>query len=610
MGHDDLPPMRSQQFSIAEPKVLKSFWRMSGTLWLAVFICACLLLMANAAHSGVPETPATDISVSYWVDASGQADIAAVAKLNAPELSALEKPRPFDVGEGALWLRLDVPALDASKRWFVLFDPASFSGHIRFYQMGDSGQWQVQEAGTQLPVAQWAYPSHKPLMRVENSAAPQSVWVQLQNFPTAVGSTFQLLDEYQLKQEQSWVQFLLGGYLGFGLLVLFLGYIDFRLYGDKVFLAYVGYVGFMLMFQLAFTGVGGYYFWPDSPTFNRTAPAIFMLWLSAAGIWFVREACAIYRYHRTLDRLVIFWSILGLVYPAVYFGWLGHLTSLGLNLYGLLSVLLSIGLCLWAWKQGERYAGLLFLGFLPVHLGYPFPALRAAGVLPDSWLTEYAVLIGSAIEIPLLLYILHRRAKEYSENRVRFRALDTNDALTGLTIQPVLLLRMRDAMRRAKRYGHQFGVLLVDLSNHGDIAAERGREVAERSLVVSASKLSRLVRDVDTVCRIENSRFAVLVEGPRRHDEIKLLAQHIVARGLEKSTTLPQDLVLRFRIVSAFLPHDSIQGVEDGDGEDERLLRRLSREFDKMSDENGRVVLHLPRRSPTSESFPEAAAAT
>ena len=557
---------------------------------------------ASEAEAGAGATPSKVID--YWIDPAGTADVQQVAKLPETALRPLEASKPFNVKHGALWLRLSIPALDASRRWYVSFDPTAFSGHVRFYELGPNAQWTAQEAGAWLPVSQWSHPDRKPLIRLSNPAEPTVAWVRLENFPAAVSSSFTLLDEFELNREQSWMQLLLGAYLGFGLLVLFLGYIDYRLYGDKVFLAYVGYVGFMLMFQLAFTGIGGLYFWPESAWFNRTSPAIFMLWLSAAGIWFVREACAISRYHRKLDRVVLAWSILGMVYPAIYFGWRSELTLAGLNLYGLVSVLMSISLCLWAWRQGERYAGLLFLGFLPVHIGYPFPALRAAGLLPDSWLTQYSVLIGSAIEIPLLLYILHRRAKEYSENRVRYRALDTNDALTGLTIQPVLLLRLRDAMRRAKRYSHQFGVLLVDLSNHAEISSERGREVADRSLVVAASKLSRLVREVDTVCRIEDNRFAVLVEGPTRHDEIKLLAQHIVAKGLEKATTLPQDLVLRFWIVSAYLPHESIQGIEDGDGEDKRLLRRLAREFERMSEENGRVVLHLPRRIPNADSIP------
>ncbi len=157
-----------------------------------------------------------------------------------------------------------------------------------------------------------------------------------------------------------------------------------------------------------------------------------------------------------------------------------------------------------------------------MHLGYPFPALRSAGLLPDSWATQYAVLIGSAIEIPLLLYILHRRAKDFNENRARMRALDSTDPLTGLTVTPVLRLRMRDAMRRARRYGHQCAVLLVELSNHAEIVALEGREGGDRALVVAASKLSRVVRDVDTVCRVANTRFAILIEGPMHPHQLKL----------------------------------------------------------------------------------------
>src|SRR5690606_6981812 len=121
-----------------------------------------------------------------------------------------------------------------------------------------------------------------------------------------------------------------------------------------------------------------------------------------------------------------------------------------------------------------------------------------AGVLPDSWTTQYAVLIGSAIEIPLLLYILHRRAKEFNENHARLRAIESTYPLTGLTIVPVLNLRLRDAMRRSRRYGHRSGLLLVELLNHADIVARQGRDVADRALVVAASRLSHVARDVDT----------------------------------------------------------------------------------------------------------------
>jgi hypothetical protein len=190
----------------------------------------------------------------------------------------------------------------------------------------------------------------------------------------------------------------LGIYLGFGLLVLFLGWVHVRLYGDRVFIAYVAYVTCMLGFQIAFTGLGALFFWPNLPRWNDAAPALFMLWLTAAASGSCARSARSHRHSRRST------ACHGLVAVRLHlsdcvFLFLSPAAFKLLNLYGLLSVLLSWALCIWAWRKGETYAGWIALGFLPLHLAYPFPALRSAGVLADSWATQYAVLIGSAMEI-------------------------------------------------------------------------------------------------------------------------------------------------------------------------------------------------------------------
>jgi GGDEF domain-containing protein len=272
--------------------------------------------------------------------------------------------------------------------------------------------------------------------------------------------------------------------------------------------------------------------------------------------------------------------------------------------YGLAAVVLSIALCLWTWRRGERWSGWLFLGFLPVHLAYPFPALRAAGVIPDSWASQYAVLIGSAIEIPLLLFILHWRARDFSENRARLRALDSTDPLTGLTVVPVLRLRVRDALRRARRLDHAAALLLVEVSNHAEIVAREGREAGDRALVVAAARLSRLVREIDTVCRIAGTRFAVLVEGPQPDEARRALAPHIVARGLEPVPQLPHDLALRLKVVTLPLPDTSADTTVDGAADEQRVLERANEALDLFLGEPKRAVYHLGRvdEPPTAPS--------
>ena len=567
-------------------------------LRLALRLAVLILLLAAATFrpAWASEVEA-DITLQgqYWIDESGRMSIQEVAG-GAAKLQPMDRYRNFQLGNSVLWMRFDLPALPPSQRWYLLLTGAAFIDRASLDARGPDCAWQEQRAGDHVAVAQWSQPNHSPLFEVQgNSASP--VWLRLENRPAPTSPYVQLLTDERLQSTRQWTYLMLGGYLGFGLLVFIVGLIHARLYGDPVFGAYCMYVACMLAFQLSFTGMGGLFLWPQWAWFNNAAPAMSMLLMIGSGIWFIRQATALPRHGRRLDRAAVGFALFGPAFAVVYVLSNGPLTYTILNIYGLLSVVLSIFLCAWTWYKGERYSGWLILGFLPVHLGYPFPALRAAGVLPDSWATQYAVLIGSAIEIPLLLYILHWRAKDFSENRARLRALDSTDPLTGLTVMPVLRLRLRDALRRARRSGHRCAVLLVDLSNHADIVARAGREAGDRALVVAASRLSQVVREVDTVCRVADTRFAILIEGPQPDDARRLLAQHIVARGLEKVSGLPPDLTLRLRLVSAWVPNGAAELAREGGIDEQRLLQRMTRALDRLLEDPKKVVHHLEARA-------------
>lgn len=558
--------------------------------WLLSLLAAAQPQAAVPAVGGVVTAAAR-----YWVDAGGQTGIDAVAQLAPESFQPVAGAAPFDVGRGALWLRYELPALDAGRRWYLLVEGPAFINRATLHQRDSAGAWQAQHAGDRLAMSQWAQPDLTPRFALDpagGGAAARTVWLRLENFPAALNPGLTLLDEQQVEQRRNATLLGMGAYLGFGLLVMFLGLVHVRLYTDRAFVPYMGYVGCMLAFQTAYTGLGALFFWPEWPRWNDAAPALFMLWLTASGIWFVREVSALHRLSRRLNRLALRWAQFGLVYPIVYLLFTGPATLAVLNLYGLLSVLLSVGLCVWAWRKGETYAGWMALGFAPLHLAYPFAALRTAGVLADGWITQYAVLIGSALEIPILLYILHRRAKDFNENRARMRALDSTDPLTGLPIVPVLLLRLGDALRRARRNRGHCGLALVELANHHELVAEEGRPLGDRALVVAASQLTSIVKDVDTVCRVADNRFAVLLESARRPELLQVFAPHIVAKGLAQTPALPAHLSLRYRVVTIALP-DWTQDQPPAEELDvQRLIARANLAMDHL--EPKRVILHLP----------------
>jgi two-component system, sensor histidine kinase LadS len=560
-------------------------------LWMGL-VCLPLSAWAQNQLQQVSEGEVT-LQTYYWVNEGGQASIEQVAKAAPNQFVPIEKYRSFALQKNsALWLRLDLPAMGAQKRWYLLMGSGTFVDRASLFQRAPSEAWVEQQSGDHLPVAQWSRPDQTPVFQLDLQN-PSTVWLRLENHPTAIAPRLHVIAEDALQQRRAWTYLLLGGYFGFGLLVLLLGLVHARLYADRAFIAYSCYVACMLGFQLAFTGIGGLFFWPHWASWNNASPAIFMLLLTATGIWFVREACVLPRHHKGLDKVVMLWVGFGLVFTVIYTLLMNGPAFAILNLYGLLSVLLSISLCLWTWRRGETYAGWLFLGFTPVHLGYPFPALRSVGILPDSWLTQYAVLIGSAIEIPLLLYILHLRVKNFSENRARMRAIDHTDPLTGLLTTPVLTLRVRDALRRSRRQKQSFGLMLIELANHAEIVGSHGRAVGDRALVVAASRLSSNVSEHDTVCRMDDLRFAVLVEGPIDAKTVRLLAQQIVARGLSETALMPNQLPLRFRIVTALLPDATRQTGHDAESELHRQLEPLTNALNLLASDPHKTITHL-----------------
>jgi two-component system, sensor histidine kinase LadS len=576
--------------------------------WILLVVSLFGAAGASAAATADGERDIT-LQGSYFIDTTGRMTVAEAVQAAATQAKRMDRHQSFELGESVLWMRFDLPAAATeTERRYLMLSGGAFINRATLYLRSPDGTWQEQRAGDHVPVAQWHLPNFSPLFTVP--AKGGETWLRIENRPAPTNAFVQLLTGDGLEQKRQWTYLLIGGYFGFCLLVFIVGIVHARLYGDIAFDVYCLYVACMLLFQFAYTGLGGLFLWPEQAWLNDAAPAMFMLLMVGSGIWFIREATALSRHSRWLDRFVIGFCAFGLVFQVVYVLFLGPFVYRILNVYALMSVVLSISLCLWTWRRGERYSGWLFLGFMPIHLTYPFPALRAAGLMPDSWLTQYAVLIGSALEIPLLLWILHWRAKDFSENRVRLRALDSTDPLTGLTGTPVLRLRLRDALRRARRSGHRCVVMLVELANHGEIAAREGREAGDRALVVAGSRLSSVVRDVDTVSRIADTRFAILSEGPQPEDARRVLAQHVVARGLDRVDQLPTDLNLRFRVVTAWVPDGAIEESSVGGTVDEtRMMQRMNWALDRLVEDPKRVVLHLEARSPeTDEPAPTAPA--
>jgi diguanylate cyclase (GGDEF)-like protein len=88
-----------------------------------------------------------------------------------------------------------------------------------------------------------------------------------------------------------------------------------------------------------------------------------------------------------------------------------------------------------------------------------------------------------------------------------------HDGLTGLPNRALIIDRMDQMLRRARRTHTPVAALLVDLDNFKDINDTLGHRAGDQLLAAVGKRLASALREVDTVGRLGSDEFVVLVEG-------------------------------------------------------------------------------------------------
>ncbi len=102
--------------------------------------------------------------------------------------------------------------------------------------------------------------------------------------------------------------------------------------------------------------------------------------------------------------------------------------------------------------------------------------------------------------------------RKSAEEQLRHEAF--HDKVTGLANRSLFLDRLANTLDRVKRQpGYLFAVLYVDLDRFSIINERAGHEAADRLLQAVAARLRSYARVGDTVARLGDDEFAVLLDG-------------------------------------------------------------------------------------------------
>ena len=492
----------------------------------------------------------------FWIDTSGKALL--------EQVEAWEYDLPFamrptghtvTLGGQAMWIRFNAMQPDLSQRWALEVSSAGVD-RVSLHYRDAAGNWVEQMAGDKIPVSQWPRRDRFPVFDLDSEQArPITYFIRIEQARRPFSAPLIIYSQPALLAQRMQEQFLLGAYFGLALLMALLASANAVAFRDRRFAAYAVYIAALAAAQAGLLGISGQYLWPDSPAWNDLSAFLLPVAAACSGLWFARVVTRPRQFSAVLDWLSLkliavlaVAAVLDALLPT-HAGFVG-VTALITAAFALICVMVFI-----AWRSGDPTMRWIALGFVPVALGAPFPILRNLGLIPISFLTQYGLTLGVALQTPLLFYGLLRRTAQHREARARAAALAQTEPLTGLSNQHTFEARLHDALLRSNRYQHRCALLMVDLSNHGWFAKEHGRQIADYALVLTGSCLRKLARDVDIAARVGDSEFALLIEGPVTAAQAVAAATQLVAHALQPSDLLPVGSHLKLHVAIAMVPH-------------------------------------------------------
>ena len=537
--------------------------------WLAVLLMACCgLAAAQKDRTGVvvlgdgAGSLHAESLASFWVDPRGSAMLDDVLKPTTP-FQPGEPGAVHRIGrDAALWVRLKLMRNEGDHQQWLLVFPNPLTDAVHLWQRDDRGRWRLQSAGDTIPVERWAEPGRYPAFRLDLPPGQvREVYVQVHSaVPTSV--PLRLVSDAAHSQQVQIESLGLGGAFGALLLLILACLAQSWAFRDETYGWYALYASLATLCVMAFTGVAANLLWPGSATWADTAPGCLGILAAGAATLFVRDLAALGARFPRMDRGVhaFSWSAvpLAMLYTLLERSRALEMMAAYIAVAAALNIL-SAALC---WRRRDPVGAWILAGYLPLTLAVSASILRLLGVLPVSFLTQYTVLLAVVVQVPLLLVALSKRSHDRHATHARELALSRQDPLTGLLAPHIFNDRLQQLAARARRTHEDAAIVFIDLVNHGRIKAQYGAAVADQSLLRSVIKLRKVVRDIDTVGRIGEARFGLILDGVQARAAVTDRAARLIAAGLMPLQGLKPDVTLQFHAAAVLLSEHTMEAVE------------------------------------------------
>jgi diguanylate cyclase (GGDEF)-like protein len=203
-------------------------------------------------------------------------------------------------------------------------------------------------------------------------------------------------------------------------------------------------------------------------------------------------------------------AILGITGQHRLANFIGHLTGL----LGPMAFLVAGSVCLYKGIKSARYYVIswfiLLLSIILFSMG--------GTIIPSTYLTFHAVLLGSVLEAILLSFALADRIsvfkveqKKSIHRERRLTRISLTDPLTGLYNRRYLMDRLTDEVNKAHRLDLSLCLIMIDVDNFKNYNDTFGHPEGDKVLIKLAEVIRSSIRDEDGPCRYGGEEFIIVL---------------------------------------------------------------------------------------------------
>lgn len=141
---------------------------------------------------------------------------------------------------------------------------------------------------------------------------------------------------------------------------------------------------------------------------------------------------------------------------------------------------------------------------------------------------------------------------QQSENRTL--EMSHLDPLTGLVNHMLLADRIDQGIIRSKRHNTRVGVVVVDIDHFRDLREAHGPELGDGLLRDVAARLRGIVREQDTVARLEEDEFVIVLEEIFDNNDLQRVEQAIAGAFRENFAVADASVNITVALGTAIYP--------------------------------------------------------